>query len=354
MSGWLASLRRDIWPYLLAPPLLVAVIWSTAHDAIPVTIPHLLLDTTVFVVCVGLPVHLIHTHLGDRLGINNPFRWRSLPAHFAVLAVSVLAGTEVAFAILGPWHDPASAERFVTRPAIWAMAFLGDALVTGLFMSFDRYRTRVEELAVRELRARHESLTAQVQALQARIQPHFLFNCLNTVAGLIQEDPARAEAAVERLADLYRYTLDASRKERVPLAEELAAVDGFLELETLRYGDRLKTARHVDPAAAGVLVPPLVLQPIVENAVVHGIAPRREGGRLELWAERTQHSLVLRVDDDGPGPGGSAQRGSGTALADLKQRLALVYRGRASLRVERAPIGGCRVEIELPLERPVR
>jgi two-component system sensor histidine kinase AlgZ len=229
------------------------------------------------------------------------------------------------------------------------MGFVGDSIVTALMIAFGHYRDRIEEVELRELRARHELLAAQVQALQARIQPHFLFNCLNTVASLIEADPARAEAAVERLADLLRYTLAASKREKVPLDEELAAVRGFLELESLRHGERLRLALHVDPRAGDALVPPLVLQPVVENAVVHGVAPRREGGRVEVRVERRDGALVLGVEDDGPGPGGSAQRGSGIALADLRQRLALLYGDAARLEVGRAALGGCRVEIAIPI-----
>jgi two-component system sensor histidine kinase AlgZ len=349
--GFLEPVRRDFWPYLVAPPLLTAV-FVGFEETIPLAMaPHLLRDTTIFVVCIGLPLHLVYANFGERLGLATTLRLRDVPIQVGLIGAAVLLGTELAFAILGALHgEPLEHdERFPSRRAVWLMGFVGNALVTSLMVAFGRYRERLQEVELRALLARQESLAAQLQALQARIQPHFLFNSLNTVASLIPEDPQRAEAVVERLADLFRYTLDASKRPTVPLEEELAAVAGFLELESLRYGDRLKAALHADPGAGDVPVPPLVLQPLVENAVVHGIAPRREGGRLEVCVERRADALVLRVEDDGPGPGGSPRRGAGTALADLRQRLALLYGDRASLEVGAAALGGFRVEIALPL-----
>jgi two-component system sensor histidine kinase AlgZ len=353
---FLEPLRRDAWPYLVAPPILTALFVGFV-DALPLSMaPHVLRDTFVFVLCLGVPIHLVYTHFGDRLGLGYRLRLRDLPVHLAILGGAVLAGTELALAILRPLHAGPlpGAEGFPSRPVIWLFGFAANALVTALMIAFGRYRERVQELELRELRARHEALGAQLQALQSRLQPHFLFNALNALASLIPEDAERAEAMVEKLSDLFRYTLGASQRLHVPLREELAAVRGFLELETLRYGERLKAAVHVDPGAGDAPVPPLVLQPAVENAVVHGIAPRPEGGRLEVHVERRGGTLLLRVEDDGPGPGASRQRGSGTALADLRQRLALLYGERASLEIGRAPIGGFRVEISLPVDAEAR
>jgi two-component system sensor histidine kinase AlgZ len=310
----------------------------------------------VFVVCLGVPVHLTYVHLGGRLGLSHRLRPRDLPVHAAILALGVLGGTELALLVVRPLHEfplPAD-ERFPSRAAIWGIGLVGNALVTSVMIALGSYRDRLQEVELRALRARHQALAAQLEALQARIQPHFLFNSLNTVASLIGEDPARAEAALERLSELFRYTLDASKRATVPLGEELAAVTAFLELEQLRYGDRLATALRVDPGAGDVAVPPLVLQPVVENAVLHGIGTRRKGGRLEVSVARRGADLLLRVEDDGPGPGGSQRRGSGTALDDLRRRLAILYGGEASLEVARAAGGGCLVEIALPLAGPAR
>lgn len=230
------------------------------------------------------------------------------------------------------------------------MTFLMMLVGTPVFMRGAFYRDRIEENRARELRLQREALAAQVQALQARIQPHFLFNSLNTVASLIGEDPERAERALEKLSDIFRYSLDASSQAVVPLAEELESVEGFLELETLRFPDRLSVALHVEPGIGAVPVPPLCLQPLVENAVQHAIAPRQERGRLEVEIRSREGELQVRVEDDGPGPGGSSHRGSGSALADLQRRLALLYGDRASLEIDRGDLGGFRAQLRLPLD----
>jgi two-component system, LytTR family, sensor histidine kinase AlgZ len=337
--GWL-------WPYLVVPPVIATILVSSTKE-IPLSSGlHVLTDVSVFVVCIGAPVHLAYVHLGRRLGLRGRLSLRELSIHVVILGAGVLVGTEVAFWILGP-HEHG---RLPSRAGVWSMGLASNVLVTTMMIGRAIRRDRIQEMKLLALRARQESLTAQVEALQARIQPHFLFNALNTVASLIAADPQRAETAVERLSDLFRYTLDASKRARVPLGEELAAVEGFLELETLRYGSRLKAALHVDAGARDARVPPLILQPLVENAVLHGLAPRREGGRIEVLVEQTAEALVLRVEDDGPGPGASPRRGSGTALVDLRRRLALLYGSAARLEVGRAAIGGFRVEIVLPLD----
>src|SRR5262249_54416037 len=127
---------------------------------------------------------------------------------------------------------------------------------------------------------------AELYALKAQLRPHFLFNTLNTISSLIRDEPLKAETMLSRLGALPRIPLRDHRADEVPLADELAFVDGYLEIEQARFGDRLRVTRHIDPAALDALVPHLVLQPLVENAVRHGVAPRLAGGTVELRAER--------------------------------------------------------------------
>ena len=195
-------------------------------------------------------------------------------------------------------------------------------------------------------------LRAELRALQARTNPHFLFNSLNTAAGLIEEDPAAAEQVIERLAGLFRYSLRGSERSWVRLSEEVEAVRGYLEVEAIRLGERLTSEVSVAPELAEVLVPPLVLQPLVENAVLHGVAPRKEGGRVSVAASRTDSTLVLSVSDDGHGPGSSPHRGSGTSMVDLEKRLQMVYGGDARFSSAAGAEGGFRVDLSLPLEQP--
>ena len=138
---------------------------------------------------------------------------------------------------------------------------------------------------------------AQLVALRAQINPHFLFNALHSVGALVASDPTRADMALERLGDLLRYTL--GTEDEVLFAEEWKFTQDYLAFEQLRLGDRLRLHVSVDPSALSTMVPPLILQPLVENAVRHGIAARTEGGAIDLTARVEDSRLVLCVRDDG-------------------------------------------------------
>jgi two-component system sensor histidine kinase AlgZ len=339
-------IRYESWPYLFFPALMSATAILFGEGLRLGDAPHLLRDTFVTTLCIGGPVHLTFELLYDRLRRLPPRL--QLAAGAGIVALGVLAGTELALAVLTPLH----ARRMPSdlgRQQIWAIAFVGVGFVSAVLFAFARFRERIREAELRELRAESEALGAQIRALQARIQPHFLFNCLNTVASLIEEDPRRAEAALERLSDLFRHALKASERRLVPLREELDSVAGFLELEELRHGARLRVRMHVERGLEDVPVPPLVLQPLVENAVLHGVTHRREGGLVEVRVAREGGRVALQVDDDGPGPSGSPYAGSGTALRDLAERLRLLYAGEAALEHGAGPLGGYRVRVAVPL-----
>jgi LytS/YehU family sensor histidine kinase len=205
------------------------------------------------------------------------------------------------------------------------------------------------ELRTRELeheRDRKLALQARLASLESRLQPHFLFNTLNAISALIQEDPDRAERMVERLAALLRFSLDASERGLVPLADELKIVTDYLEIERARLGERLSYTLDVDPDAAGGEVPPLAVQTLVENSVKHAIAPRAAGGRIRVTASVAGAHLVLGVWDDGPGVGPDAVR-PGHGLDSLRARLAARFGAAGSVTIGRRD-GGTLVSVTLP------
>jgi signal transduction histidine kinase len=202
-------------------------------------------------------------------------------------------------------------------------------------------RTHAMEAATAE--ARLLAQQAQLAALRAQVNPHFLFNALHSVGALVASDPVRADRALEQLGDLLRYALHA--EDQVSFGREWAFTQDYLAFEELRLGSRLRVETQVDDAARGVLVPPLILQPLVENAVRHGIADRPEGGRIALRARVADHRLLLTVEDDGPGNGVKA--GNGVGVGSVRERLAVLYGGTASLETRRLP-HGYRVSLDLP------
>jgi len=187
---------------------------------------------------------------------------------------------------------------------------------------------------------------AQLAALRARLNPHFLYNALHSVGALVGRDPRRADQALERLGDLLRYVLDAG--DRVPFRREWAFVQDYLAFEQLRLGERLRVESNVEPAAGAVLAPPLILQPLVENAVRHGLADHPEGGRIALGARIEDGQLVLTVEDDGAGE--PAGEGTGIGVSSVRERLRVLYGDAAS--VETGPRGrGFGVTLRLPARR---
>lgn len=209
-------------------------------------------------------------------------------------------------------------------------------------------RARAEKIERAERAQRQLALEAQLQALQARTNPHFFFNSINTVACLIPEDPELAERTLERIADIVRYALETSPAREVSLARELEIVRDYLEVQTARFGARLRWTVELDPAVAAALVPPLIVQPLVENAVLHGVGERKQGGEVSVTARLADGAVHIDVRDDGPGPEGSTHGGTRTSVADLTTRIALLYGGQGRLTSGRGPTGGYHVRLELP------
>lgn len=203
-------------------------------------------------------------------------------------------------------------------------------------------------------RAQAALVRAELALIQGKLNPHFLFNTLNSLLMLTRRDPGAAESALHTFSRLMRYVLDRSREPeaRVELREELAFVRDYLSLEQLRLGERLRLAWAIAPEAEDALLPPLTLQPLVENAVLHGIAPQIGGGLLSLSAQRQGDLLLLEVQDDGPGAVWPApQTGRiGIGLDALQRRLQLDPSGRARLDIRTQPGAGFAVRVELPFE----
>jgi LytS/YehU family sensor histidine kinase len=203
-----------------------------------------------------------------------------------------------------------------------------------------------EQLEVyREAETRRLVSQAELRALQSQIHPHFLFNALNALYGIIPREARGARDTVLNLADIFRYFLE-TRKTMVPLSEELHIVKAYLDIERLRLGDKLRTEIRVAPEAMGVAIPVLAIQPLVENAVKHGIAPLVEGGTVTLDARMEGGELRVTVSDTGRGfP--AAQR-TGVGLENVERRLELSYGGLARLEVA-SSVDGSAVTIVIPV-----
>jgi two-component system sensor histidine kinase AlgZ len=311
------------------------------------------LQNLVVVACIGGCIAGLYRLVWPRLIRRRPSRLLWAFAHGSTLLTGVVGGGELGARLLAfGWGVPLGP----VRQTVLRLGLLVSASVVATLIVYDRWRAQARRLQRREEQARLAAAQAELRALQARTNPHFLFNSLNSVAGLIAEDPPRAELMLEKLAAVFRYALEGSRRETVSLAAEVAAVTTYLGVEGIRFGERLTVEIDVDPdpRVQELPVPPLLLQPLVENAIIHGIAPNREKGTVSLRVARREGSVVITVEDDGAGAGAAEPAGSGSALRDLGERLRLLYGSRASLGHGPRHPRGHRSEVVLPLEVPAR
>ncbi len=226
---------------------------------------------------------------------------------------------------------------------------------SGLYFGIKYYETLQQE---REslLQAAALAQEAQVKMLRYQLNPHFLFNTLNAISTLILDGQAKvANQAVGRLSDFLRLTLDQDPMKKVTLRHELDALNLYLGIEQLRFGDRLKLEYDIDAAVTCALVPSLILQPLVENSLKYAVAPREEGGRLRIEAREVDGRLRLVVQDDGPGlpVGVELGAGRGVGFRNTRERLAVLYGDEQQLAV-RFSRPGLRLEITMPFDRAVQ
>jgi signal transduction histidine kinase len=271
-----------------------------------------------------------------------PLHGRRAPAHAAihvaagaVIAVAKTFADRAVFAMLtGFWTY-----LLVSTLALNFVLYLGIVAAAHGVEYYRRSRER-EQLEARLAEAR-------LQLLGMQLQPHFLFNTLNTIAEMVHEDPDKADAMIGGLSDLLRRTLELASSQEIPLDEELALVDRYLDIQRARFGERLRVRVEADDAARGAPVPALLLQPLVENAIRHGLAAHVDAGRIDIEARRTPDGLTITVVDDGPGSGASGPERTG--LGNTRARLQALYGSRASLELSRGASGGMRVEVRLPV-----
>jgi signal transduction histidine kinase len=204
-----------------------------------------------------------------------------------------------------------------------------------------------QELRAAQLEAR--LVETELKALREQLRPHFLFNTLNTVAVLVREDKKdEAVALLAHLGALLRLSLDPERSHEVPLREEMGYLERYLEIQRARFTDRLTVVIDVEPEALSARIPNLLLQPIVENAILHGISPKAGPGRIEVSGRVADGRLHLEVRDDGPGLPSGAREKDGIGLSNTRERLAKIYGSGGELTLTSVPGGGVAVHIAIP------
>jgi hypothetical protein len=232
--------------------------------------------------------------------------------------------------------------------------FSFDILCYGTIMAVEssvRYYRRVEKNKIRSAKLSSQLGRARLQALKMQLHPHFLFNALNSLSELMQEDPAAAEHMIENLEKFLRLTMKSNHVLEIPFEEELEFLKCYLAIEHVRFQNRLNIKMEIEPQILKVRVPNLVLQPLVENAIRHGIAPRKTAGQIEIKASRKNGMLMVSIQDNGPGLNRSQRKvfQGGLGLSNTRERLSQLYGNDHRFEMINAPEGGLLVTLEIPV-----
>jgi sensor histidine kinase YesM len=283
--------------------------------------------------------------------VRFPFNWTILMAVLVALSAS---GSTLALLVLRAINYIHSREEFVRYLTGTFKVSVIITLVFGIFGTLiELLQGRLNDATVAlrtkerdEADARRLAAEAQLASIESRVQPHFLFNTLNSIAALVHDDPAGAERMTGQLAALLRSALDSTAVPLIPLEQELRVVRAYLDIERVRFGDRLRYDVTLGDGAASAVVPRMALQTLVENCVKYAVSPRREGGSICVTAARDNGRVRITVEDDGPGFN-AAHRPEGHGLALLDARLAMLFGDRASMRVDSRP-GHTGVTLQVP------
>jgi len=279
-------------------------------------------------------------------------RWPGWKWMVAIVLVGTFAGAVFGNALANLMtgrHEPGFIGGSNFRQALGVLMF---SLIPGILATYFFYTK--ERLALSEAQAqtaRRQAAETQLKLLESQLEPHMLFNTLANLRVLIGLDPQRAQAMLDRLIAFLRATLEASRARAHPLSAEFARIADYLELMKIRMGDRLQPELQLPPELADQMVPPLLLQPLVENAIKHGLEPHVNGGRLVISASREGRELVLRVRDTGAGLGVSGADGTHFGLKHVRERLSTLHGDGASLELAEAgdDQGGVVATVRVPM-----
>ena len=220
--------------------------------------------------------------------------------------------------------------------------------LAGIAVAFNYYRA-LQARELREARLQARVADYELQILKMQLHPHFLFNTLHAIATLMGRDVGAARRMITRLSDLLRIALSHGSTNQVRLKEELEFLEAYLEIEQTRFGDRLTVEMNIPAEVLDAQVPNLLLQPLVENAVRHGISAQRSAGRIEISAAKNGDRLYIEISNDGPGFGaGSSRRGAGVGLVNTRARLQQLYGSAHLFEIADRPEGGVRVRLAIP------
>lgn len=329
-AGWPQSLR-DVGFTAAICVVIAVIIWAVSDSGF--------LSALAFSMPIGLS-----THLYTRTAMT----WFPKVHVFLVwtitIPLAVLTGVAIGGLILGiPLGDLAD-EGLPIGSLVIAL------IATYIFYSYytmNEMRGMLREQEVSQLRSEKRLVETQMRLLQSQIEPHFLFNTLSNVLSLVRTDPSRAEDMLQQLTRFLRSSLQRSREEHATLGDELDLLESYLSIIKIRMGERLDYSIRVNGDAADVSLSPLILQPLIENAVIHGLEPMEEGGRIDVEAEIEGDFLKVSVEDTGAGLADHSKE-AGFGLANVRSRLDMLYDGNARMEFSDVEPHGLRIRLWLP------
>src|SRR5215475_4403220 len=284
--------------------------------------------------------------LARRFAIERRSWFRSLIVHLPAGLFLTILKMVIEFRLL-QWLDPPSAQRYPVLQ--FPSTLFTYYAILGTIYAFDYYRKyRAHELKSSQLQA--QLAQALLRSLKMQLHPHFLFNTLHAISSLMRRDVEAAERMITRLSDLLRLTLENAGAQERPLRQELEFLEGYLEIEQTRFRDRLQVKMEIEPETLDARVPNLILQPLVENAVRHGVAPHAAPGLIEISARRYKNKLELQISDDGVGlpDGKRAQIKEGVGLTNTRARLEQLYGADYRFDLNNQDKGGLAVRLIIP------
>ena len=287
-----------------------------------------------------------------RLARRFPFEASSWKRSFGAHAIACLLFSlsyMVVRAWVGHWQSHAAFQEVFKTLLVktWHFNLLIYWVIVAVSQAFD-YSRKYRERELRAAELEKGLVQAKLQALQMQLNPHFLFNTLHSISSLMHKDIEAADRMITRLSDLLRAALEGAGDQEVPLRQELKLLQLYLAIEQIRFGARLTVKMNVKPDTLEAQVPNLILQPLVENAIRHGIERRSRPGCIELKAERQNGTLALTVSDDGAGLGPTEQIKEGVGLSNTRSRLRELYGAAHRFELVRGETGGVRVEVSIP------
>jgi len=310
-------------------------------------------ENLVFTMCIGTLAWLFID--GGRLllwGRGMPPRLPFIALVFAAMPVAKFAGNSIAIRILGLDAEAVIAHQARNATAELILTALTCAIITWFFWRRGEVialKSAIEAEKARAAAIEKQAIQAQLQMLQAQIEPHMLFNTLANLQALIAVDAARAQHMLDQLIQYLRATLSSSRAEATTLEREFSLLEAYLGLMAVRMGSRLSYALHLPDELRALPVPPMLLQPLVENAIKHGLEPKVDGGRVDVRAARDGDLLTLSIIDDGLGLDAADSAGTQLGVANIRERLQALYRDRAAFSLVPNAPHGVTAQITIPL-----